>query len=325
MTTSILFVTDYGPAVGQGHLVRAAALAEYLEAHYDIRPVFLLSGGGPRPELPWQQFASLTPDIEKVVASVRFACKADAVVFDLERGAPSNPERWAAEPAKTIAMIGAGYKAVGGETCDLTFVQGIPDPPVTASNCFAGPEYVVLRDEFAIEPVKPELRQPGRVFVCGGGADPLDITALACDVLNSMAVRQVDVVIGPFYKGKVTDGYLRSDRFFLHRNIDNPFHLMRQCGMAIVSYGMTALECLACGLPTLAISMSDDHEASAAALAGALVSVGQPKNLNLTILHNWISSFLHDSCIRLAYSAEARRTIDGRGAERVAAKIMELL
>lgn len=310
----LLFIWDVGEAVGLGHAVRSRALLEYMRARCNCTHL---------------EADGIDAHTELLLKETVCAYGGDyaGVVFDLERGAPTPAMLQAAGAAKKIAFVGAGYKNIGYENLDLSFVQGIPVPPPTGSNCFHGTDWVVLRERFT-DAYHSDRHDGDRrdVFICGGGSDPQDLTWLAITALLQYAPLEtrIHVLLGRYYRGPARSFHLGAVYNYPEGYL---LPVMRMCDMAIVSYGMTALECLAVGLPTIALSMSDDHNNSAAALAeqGALVNAG----LIAAATQQSVAARYNDLCSNPALcaklSATGRRLIDGRGVERVAAKIMEVI
>ena len=115
----------------------------------------------------------------------------------------------------------------------------------------------------------------------------------------------------------------------IHHGVDNPYELMIRSDIAIVSYGMTALECLAAGLPTIALSMSNDHLASAQALSEhtkAFISAGLTRQVNMRDLTRTAYCLAtYSDNVKSKLRRQARKAVDGHGVENVAAKIMEVL
>ncbi len=332
--TDLLFVVDASTEIGLGHLIRSVTLAKHLEGEYQIKPTFVLCNSDHASEervrsRNWSWYRCENgKDLPKLIAKIASLRNPGAVIYDLERGAPSVLEWQAAGNAKTIAFIGAGSKAAGAERLTCSFIQGIPQPAPKVKHCYYGAQYSVLRDEFARDPTI--YCGPAPVFVCGGGSDPLDITRLICKALRGVhAVKQVHVVLGPFYRGCLDRGLNGEDPGFrIHRDVENPYELMARSSLAVVSYGMVALEALAAGLPTIAISISKDHLASAEALDrehSALISLGLISHVTVDRLEGVISELLTNESLRLQLAQSARRMIDGRGVERVANKIMETI
>jgi len=314
----LLFVWDVGALVGLGHAVRSRALLEYMEARCGCNCTHFEADG----------IDAHTELLVKEAIRPRGGDYA-GVVFDLERGAPTPAMLQAAGAAKKIGFVGAGYKNIGYENLDLSFVQGIPVPPPTSSNCFHGTDWVVLREGFTCAADAycgpPHDGDGHDVFICGGGSDPQDLTWLAITALLGHA--RIHVVLGRYYRGKTRGRHNASVSVYHDGSLVPVMMLMRMCDMAIVSYGMTALECLAVGLPTIVLSMSDDHNNSAAALAeqGALVNAGLIAAATQQSVAARYKSLCNNPALCAKLSRTGRRLIDGRGVERVAAKIMEVI
>jgi spore coat polysaccharide biosynthesis predicted glycosyltransferase SpsG len=204
---------------------------------------------------------------------------------------------------------------------DLVFYQGVTNRPYEldwtgfGGRWFVGPEYIILRDEFHRLPVYVRHDRP-RIVITGGGSDPKGVAAKAVDALRG---RDLDlrVIVGP------ANGYTSSGVEII-KDPPKMSDALIWADVAVISYGMTAFECLALGIPTVALSISPDHKASAELVwrqsGGALVSLGEvdevaPEQIQLTVY----TQLAHQAIL----SKRARRFVDGRGAERVTELILE--
>jgi len=333
--TDLLFVVSVGKTIGLGHLVRSIALASYMERAYGMASAFVLTealNGVSSQRVRshgWSLYGcSEREGLWRCIEESAGIERPKGVIYDLEQGCPSSLECRAAGKAKIIGFIGAGEKGTGAQRLDCSFVQGLPVPPPSDKRCYYGTEYVVLREEFEQE--HDAAGEPSKVFVCGGGSDPFDVTDRICKALHTAeGVRQVEVVLGSLYRGRMDDFKTKEiPRVSIYRDVENPYELMIRCCLAVVSYGMVALEALAVGLPTLAVSISEDHLASADALArryGGLISLGLVSKVRAAAISEAVSGLLKDPELRLRMAASAKRAVDGKGAARVAHKIRETI
>jgi spore coat polysaccharide biosynthesis predicted glycosyltransferase SpsG len=109
-------------------------------------------------------------------------------------------------------------------------------------------------------------------------------------------------------------------RFEVQRGAEDVAALMSRCDLAIASFGMTAYELAALGVPAILLCLTEDHARSASALAdaGAAISLGVHGSVSPAELGAAAASLLRDPGRRAAMSRAALGLIDGRGAERTA-------
>ena len=124
-------------------------------------------------------------------------------------------------------------------------------------------------------------------------------------------------------RDKLSYPNLKSKHFIvIHKELQKPWEVLAHTTLAVLSFGVTAFETMAAGIPTLCLSISDDHASAADALSGGLVHLGAVEDVSeQRIVHAVRNILRSDALARLSISA--RQMVDGKGVERVAAKIME--
>ena len=102
---------------------------------------------------------------------------------------------------------------------------------------------------------------------------------------------------------------------------------MAQADLALCSFGMTAYELAAMGIPAVYVCLTADHAESASALvdAGMGVSVGVNDQNTERRLKAAVERLLVDKSARVRMSMRARELVDGRGASRVAAQLVSTI
>jgi spore coat polysaccharide biosynthesis protein SpsF len=182
---------------------------------------------------------------------------------------------------------------------------------------------LILRREFSQVKAKPGSHDPPRIVVAGGGSDPKNVTGKVLNALKDDAI-EMRALVGP------ANSWVESDIHFqtLDANL-NPVgssYEVLWADVAVVSYGMTAFECLALGLPTVALSISEDHALSANRVqqgcGAALTSLGPVECVSAQTIRAMVYAMLTRPA---QLSKFAHRFVDGKGAGRVADKIMEVL
>jgi spore coat polysaccharide biosynthesis predicted glycosyltransferase SpsG len=102
---------------------------------------------------------------------------------------------------------------------------------------------------------------PARVLVTMGGADPLDLTRVACHALAGSAVRpEATVVIGRLNpRGDALEAEF-GKRFTVVRQGAVDFDdLLRRSTLAVINGGLTRYECIAAETPFIAVSMHEQQ------------------------------------------------------------------
>src|SRR5208282_5511450 len=109
-------------------------------------------------------------------------------------------------------------------------------------------------------------------------------------------------------------------RFTIREDVSEMSSAMAEADLGICSFGMTAYELAAMGVPSVYSCLTADHEESASALvaAGMGVSVGVDDQDTEMRLASAVERLLMDENARARMSANAHELVDGRGASRVA-------
>jgi spore coat polysaccharide biosynthesis predicted glycosyltransferase SpsG len=155
-------------------------------------------------------------------------------------------------------------------------------------------DHVILRQEFSLRSrTKPKA---GKVFVSAGGTDPGGLLPLLLSATNGLDVR---VAAG---------GIVRMADY------------MSSCDVALVSYGVTALELAACRVPAVYVCLSEDHALGAAECeaAGFGVSLGLCRDTDT--IRAAVVGLMEDE-ERKAIISSACCAVDGLGAQRVASEV----
>lgn len=227
---------------------------------------------------------------------------------------------------------------------DLAFYPPVPqvdemDWAGFTGRRFAGWEWILLRREFASDAAARAfqardlgsaegLAQQGSpaidILLTIGGSDPAGMTEFALRALDLLSMPlAVHVVVGPAF----------SRTFELAAAVARSKHtvhvshapaavatLMRASRMAVASFGITAYELAACGVPAALLCLTDDHARSSSALdrEGAALTVGVFGRVTPEQLAGAVSYLMGHAGVRAEMAGRAVRLVDGRGAVRVA-------
>jgi len=322
--------TEGGPAVGLGHVRRCLSLADALAAR-GAAVTFLVNGDGIPETITAEGHAaqriSVDHDLAATLAALgrldAHAVVADAYRFDAEYvRALRNDRRVTAiisdhpgdVPVDVVINNTAGSEAWP--------YRGLPE-----TRYLCGPRYVLLRSAFAAEPSRTYSVTTRRVLITVGGSDPHELTRrLVAWTRQALPDAALDVVIGPFF---VENHRLEADGLVTpHRTPSDMRRLMLSVDLAISGGGQTLYELAATATPTLAVVLADNQRENVAQLAaaGVLVAAGRHDDPDLEErLRAEMRRLAGDPARRAALGSAGRRLVDGRGAERVADALLELI
>ena len=160
-----------------------------------------------------------------------------------------------------------------------------------------------------------------------GGSDPAGMTEFALRALDSLPMPlAVRVVVGPGFAGGVElhDAIARSTHCVQVSIAPASLQpLMQASRIAVASFGVTAYELAACGVPAVHLCLTGDHARSSSAfdLEGIAHTLGVFGQVAPQQVADAVMRLMGNAGRRTTIAAHARTLIDGRGAKRVAALI----
>ncbi|MDO8881040.1 MAG: bifunctional UDP-2,4-diacetamido-2,4,6-trideoxy-beta-L-altropyranose hydrolase/GNAT family N-acetyltransferase [Coriobacteriia bacterium] len=303
LTARIL--TEAGLEIGLGHLARCVALYDALEA-LGCACAIVVAGDAPAHIVGARRVR--VADWRSPATAAEALAGADIAVVDsyLASG----------EVYAVVAEVVASAAYID-DTARLAYprgfvVNGNPDAATlpwraeSAATRLLGVKYQLLRAEFAHSPERQVRERVQRVLVVSGGTDAADsLQALAAAARAAMRDAEIDVVDAPRPAAAMRDAMLAAD-------------------VAVSAAGQTLYELAAVGTPTVAVTVAENQRAQAFALhrAGAVMLAGEWGETGTleAIVRSLVR--LEDPEMRAVYSAAARALVDGRGAERVAKRLV---
>lgn len=295
-TTELTFVAAVGHSTGTGHLHRCLVLADEL-AHHHVRFVLIGSDGDDR--APWEAAVARSG---YELAPVDFMPTDGVVVLDIldtEPGVVADFQR-AGNRVVTLEDLGPGA-LVADATINELYAEGT----------YAGPAYAVLRPEFLsgrTHAPSQEALRPGdgaRVLVCFGGTDP--------------------GAMGPRLERLLPTPPLAVTRYGPGSASGLPpiAEAMATHHVLVSSCGRTIHEAAAVGIPTIGIPVNAREE-----LHARLDSVLYLPRAELVTDHeilNAVGHLLDSQTLRAEMSVRGQAQVDGRGAQRIASIITDLI
>lgn len=332
----IVFRTEGDTQVGLGHVVRSLALARRLSP--PARCVFIM-GTRDDPVLDkvtaaGHEVACLRPGATPEEAAEAIARQTpQAAVIDLPGRADDRALRRAAPLLVVIDDLGLAER-----DADLvingTLVQQFRDYPRGGETQFLlGPTYIILGDEFARCGAQPRgfPRVARTAVVSMGGADQRGLTPRVLEALGTVeAIERCLVVVGPMCGDAGAVRRAADASRLACRVVTDPPHmapLLYGADLAVTCGGMTLYEAAAVGTPAIALPQVEPQmtEIEEFAQRGAALPVAGDLEPDLTDLAAAARGLAANLTQRKEMSRCARALVDGRGAQRVAVAILDLL
>ncbi|MDE2440341.1 MAG: UDP-2,4-diacetamido-2,4,6-trideoxy-beta-L-altropyranose hydrolase [Betaproteobacteria bacterium] len=356
----VVFRADANPVIGTGHLMRCLALAGALHrrgAHclflcapeglgslaerirregHDLAmlPPAVLPVPPTQPHdgspLPWTAQAL---DGRACLATLDDHPEPDWIVVDhylLDATWESTVRR------RTRHLLAIDDLANRRHDCDLLLDQNLraadapPYAGLTPATCryLLGPRYALLRPEFAAarHSTPRATGETLRLLVMFGGADQADLTGRTVRLLARLGLAStVDVVVGPLYSARdsLAEAVVGLPQATLHYAPTDITALLTQADLAIASPGTSSWERCCLGLPAITLAVADNQMAMAEQLArqGAHLFLGPANAVVDADLLAAIRLLATRTDWRAHMAAAALGVTDGRGAERVAARL----
>jgi len=313
-----VFCCEASAEIGLGHAVRCLAVADELR-DLDAEVVFVTASAG---SLVESRGYRVVPHPE-----------GDAVVLDLRNGFSRAQTERLRERGMLVAVI--------DDASDRRLATDLAFYPPTAralaldwagstAKRHVGWEWVALRRGFARRTARERNGRP-TVLVTMGGSDPANLTSLAIRALDRLLdeFRPV-LVVGPAFRRRdeLAAQLGASHRgFAIEEDVEDMPAVMASADLAVASFGMTAYELAAVGVPAVYLCLSDDHASSAEAFVaeGMAVSLGHHVTVRPEQVAGQVSALLEDEPRRRRMATVARRLVDGRGARRIARRMLDEL
>lgn len=337
-----------GAAVGYGHLMRAVAVAEGLRDS-GARPVLLADGRVSDAQLDAVRRGvaveridagtNLADDAAATAAAARRLAAAVIVTDVCTQPALANlPEldayhRRLKDAVDSLVVFSAGRHLDPSAALVVNpYLLGGGGSSAGDERVLWGPQYFIFRSEFirASTTARTIAAVVKRVVVAVGGSDPAGLTPRIIDALAAEAPAvSVRAVAGPGLSAAECD--LLTERvprlgWELVPQPDDMAALFLWADLAITGDGLTKYETAVTGTPSVIVARPDSDPRINAefAAAGTTVCVEPGENLRWDGLRPAIARLLNDTSARDELSRRGRQLTDGRGLERVLARIRGL-
>jgi len=341
---TVVFRADASPEIGIGHVMRCLALAHAWQAHGG-KVVFALATGACDLENRIRSHGVTILIVEAVPGSSEDAART------LEICAQSEPA-WlvvdgyhfsadyleSLSTAKKRLLVIADDDEFPGCECDIMVDPNLESAQTHLrlghqSVLLRGPAYALLRREF-LDYARLRKAIPDnavRVLITFGGGDLPNASLVALRALQDIIDRDLDVtvVIGPSNRHRaILQAAVKECRHTVRllENVDNIPELMAHADLAITAGGGTSYELAFMQVPMILVPIADNQiqPANAFASAKAAITAGPLHSLNRKQLSALLGDAIRNRVLRAQLAEAARAMVDGRGAERVAQRMLAI-
>jgi len=338
--SAVLVRCDGGARIGMGHVSRCLALAGELRGGHGCDVVFAMRDADSAGVAAVRSSGFLVSPIASrededygpELLSLTSSRAAGALVADVrDTLSRASLERVRASGVRVVTIDDGSDRRLGS---DLAFYPPVPqveemDWSGFTGRRFAGWEWVLLKREFASDRGSATAfalheSHPIDILVTMGGSDPAGMTEFALDALNLLPLPlAVQVVAGPaFSRAAALAGIVARSKHAVRvsQGLDAMEPLMRESRLAVASFGVSAYELAACGVPAIHLCLTADHARSSSAFTAARIaeSLGIFADVRPSQLADAVAGLLSDPARVSGMAVRARTLVDGRGAARIA-------
>jgi spore coat polysaccharide biosynthesis predicted glycosyltransferase SpsG len=329
----VLFRCDASASIGLGHLVRCLALADEFHQNHGAAVSFAMRASPLASEMVKRRsYPTLQHphrggfDYAAWLNDCMRQSQAQVLIVDVRDDLSKAALDTLAGRGTVIAVL--EDLSERRWAANLAFYPPVPQVQMADWSGFCGRlcvgwEWVILRSQFAGS-LAPRHSSKGSLLIAMGGSDPAGLTLKAVRAVDRLDGDFEPVIIlgSGFCHWQSLQPLLGKARrqFTVREDVSEMSAAMADADLAICSFGMTAYELAAMGVPTVYACLTEDHEESASALvaAGMGISVGVDDQHTETRLIAAVERLLVDENARTQMSVRARELVDGRGASRIA-------
>lgn len=191
-----------------------------------------------------------------------------------------------------------------------------------------GTKFAPLRQEFMDCEKKIIHEHIEKVMILSGGTDQYGVIEQLLEKISFMNYKEIYVVCGRYYANykALKEKYGNRDDVFLYKAVENVIDYMKECDLVISAGGTTLYELCAIGTPTISYALADNQldnvyqfaEDDIIDYAGDVRKENVVENVCRLLMKN------DNKELRQRRTLQMQQLVDGKGAVRIAQKIVEL-
>lgn len=316
---NVLFRCDGSREKGLGHVVRCLTLADELRRNHACNILFAMRISELGIRLVRKKYPVTVPgegnfNYEDWLARSIESHQADLMILDVRDALDPIIVRRLKEKFR-LFIVDIDDPEEKRLAADVVFYPPVPQVKQMnwtgfSGKVYCGFEYVILRKEFLGKYKVPHNKVPN-ILITMGASDPEDMTVFTLNALKAVNERfTVTIILGAGYPNRERIATLMKTAGFgyrLHHDPRDIAKIMAGSDMGIISFGQTAYEATALGIPVICLCLTEDHVASSEFLEhnGTGISLGLLSDLNPEKLIETVSGYLQSGHILKEMSGRA--------------------
>lgn len=336
--TKIAIRADGGSKIGLGHIQRCLALSSQLqkrgmEIHFITKRNSVVKekieqGGFEVVEL--ERNLNLEEDL-KYITEILESNEIGVLITD----SYEFDEKYLIEVKKSVELlVSIDDLAEIAFPSDIVINQNIYAkelnyPSLTGKTKFLlGPQYTLLREEFANLGKRKINEKVQKVLVTLGGSDPFNLTPKILNVLDTIEEDfNITAVIGHFFNNvSEMERIIKkmSKKAELIYSSSEMANLMVSSDLAITGGGTTLYELAATGTPALAFCLADNQvkNVKGMAKAGTVIDIKWGNKWKVENFYKEISELINSHLLRVKMSKSGQKLLDGKGGKKISEIIL---
>jgi spore coat polysaccharide biosynthesis predicted glycosyltransferase SpsG len=312
----VLFRVESGGKIGYGHLMRSINLATELQKRKN-EVIFLTKTSKEELERRNFNFKIISKNTKSEIINHIKEINPDIIISDL-------PYDYSKKYSKEISKnFPQSLKITLDETKNFKyfdiFINSLVRVKKFSRKIFQGEKYIVLSEEVKKYHLKNKIikENPEEILITFGGSDPYHITEKVLKFLEDFKENIIfRVVIGRGFKRKIR---CKNENIYFEKNVENLPALIYNSDIGITSYGITLYEFCCIGTPPLVISYNDYTHFLAKEISkkNLCVYLGKKNELKKDYFLSQLKKIISDEKKRTNISLKGKKTIDGKGDERI--------
>lgn len=324
----VYILTEGGAGIGFGHITRCLSVYQAFREK-GVTPELIVKGKLKRGELADFKRCHLFDWIKNSERLYKMIDGADTVIIDSYL-APRQIYRKVSDIVKHPVFIDDFRRlkypsgiVVNGSVCAAMLKY----PATKGVEYMLGSKYIPIRSEFRKRSARKIRREISKIMITFGGYDGKNMTPVVLKAINSMYKDAIKNVVAGKGFGSIKE--IRRNKDNNTRIISDPDagmmrRIMLDSDIAISAGGQTLYELALTGTPAIGICVSDNQKNNLKGFKekGFIEDIGwcHSKALSKKLLR--AVNKLESKNMRSAVSQRGRRLVDGKGAMRIAEKVL---
>lgn len=336
----LLVRCDGSDRVGMGHVMRCLSIAQILRDKYAVGLHFVMKQNEDeylQPAIDLLERHHISPiliphetDERDFLSGLMSKQAFDAALFDIRTDLDADfLKELEAQNCLTVCLDDPSDRRLASTLSIFPPVQQIAQMDWSGFNgeLLSDWCWIALHPSFNNPFLQKSENSRPHLLISTGGADPHGVTQMAIESLRHLNMEfEPHIVLGPAFKAPQTVEAWAFDNdisLHIHHNVDDMSALMSTMDVALTTFGVSAYELAASGIPAVIIPLNEEHEIAARALvaAGAALATRSRTSVTVSEIASHVQALLTDTALRGRMSQAALNLGIAQGAANIALKI----